>query len=623
MSKQLVWIMTLAALVTPTFARAADAPAPEMNPIVERVDFREVAIGDALRLLSAQTGMNIVASSEASKVKISLFLQNVGAQAVVDEICRANGLWYRRDPDSHVTRVVTLKEFQQDLTSFREQRTQVFTLLYPNAIQAALAIRDLYGDRVQFTIGQEDLRDESRDLRERFNRFDIIDQRSQGLGLTDTTGSSYNNSNFARYGSNSSIYDNSSADSRYGLYSRSSRRGMSDDGYADQRNLTPDQAAAISRQMERNPQENPAQAAGVYRSTPASIFVTVLRRNNMLVVRTSDDKTMEEIGTLIKKLDVPTPLVLLEVKVLGIELGNGFDSAFEYQFSDGSTSAGGFSSGNIQPPVSDLLSGTARRGASVAPGGSGIDTNSLVFQYVNNSFRARLQLLESENRVTQLATPLILTANNEVSRLFVGEERPIVRNISSQTIINNNNTTTTPTTQIDFRPVGNTLLITPSINADRTVTLRVLQENSSINAGGASIPIVSTNGNVTDQPVDVVSSRTVSGTVVAKDRLAVAIGGLIEEEVSDVQSKVPLLGDLPLAGILFRRQETKRSKRELIVVIRPYVVNTPAEAQAISEELLKNLSSHPKATDLGGDMGVYKQSEVLQPDDKTLPGKKD
>ena len=67
----------------------------------------------------------------------------------------------------------------------------------------------------------------------------------------------------------------------------------------------------------------------------------------------------------------------------------------------------------------------------------------------------------------------------------------------------------------------------PQINADRTVTLRVLQENSQVLTGGATIPIVTGNGSIQSQPVDIVSTRTFSGTVVAKDSLTLAIGGLI------------------------------------------------------------------------------------------------
>jgi general secretion pathway protein D len=308
---------------------------------------------------------------------------------------------------------------------------------------------------------------------------------------------------------------------------------------------------------------------------------------------------------------VPTPLVLLEIKVLTIQLSDDFNSFFDYQFSmPGAGIAGGFSSGDIQPPASDLLHGSARRQAPLTLGGAGLQSGDLVFQYVSNSFRLRMQMLSEKNRVTQLATPMLLTTNNEVSRLFIGEERPIVRNISSQAVVNNNTTTIVPNTTIEFRPVGTTLLVTPNINADRTVTLRILQENSHIEPGAATIPVVASNGTVTNQPVDVVAARTLSGTVVAKDGLTLAVGGLIEENVSDNRASVPVLGDLPLAGILFRRQTTSRSRQELIILIRPYVLNTPTESEAAGRKLVGNLSVHPLSPDASGSLNTYGPKEI-------------
>ena len=216
------------------------------------------------------------------------------------------------------------------------------------------------------------------------------------------------------------------------------------------------------------------------------------------------------------------------------------------------------------------------------------------YQFVNKNFRTRIQLLESKNKVTTLATPMIITANNEVSRLFIGEDRPIVQNISSQTTATQGVITSTPNTQFQFVPVGTTLLFTPNINSDHTVTIRLLQVNSSIEPGAATIPLVTGNGNVQQQAVDVVSTQTVSGTVVAKDDLELAVGGLIQDSVTDQRAQVPLLGKIPGLGFFFRRQQAGRSKSELIVVIRPHIISTPAESQAISEKLLGELSIHPK-----------------------------
>jgi general secretion pathway protein D len=253
------------------------------------------------------------------------------------------------------------------------------------------------------------------------------------------------------------------------------------------------------------------------------------------------------------------------------------------------------------------------------PGGTGVQQKDLVFQFVNDSFRLRMQLLEDKNRVTEMATPMLLTANNEVSRLFVGENYPIVTGIATSTTLNQAQANTSGGPTIQYVPVGTTLLIAPSINADRTVTLRLLQQNSTVLTGGATIPVVTSTGGIISQPIDVVSTRLLSGTVVAKDGLMLAVGGLIEETVTDKRSEVPILGRIPGLGFFFRRQETGRSRSELIIMIRPHVLSTPAESEAISKDLLSNLSVHPNAGDPSGTMKSFDPSDAVRP---SLPASK-
>lgn len=347
----------------------------------------------------------------------------------------------------------------------------------------------------------------------------------------------------------------------------------------------------------------------------ATIFVTVIRRNNQVVVRTGDERTMEQIRDLIMRLDVPTPLVLLEVKVLRLALGDEFKSAFDYQFSDGATVAGGFTSGNILPPVSDAINGPARRFESVQPGGTGLNNDHFYFQVVNDSFRMRLQLLENNNRVTTLATPLLLTANNEVSRIFVGETLPFTVGFTPGQVVPTgagtaNTVTSTPITEL--RDVGQSLLITPNINADRTVTLRIVQEQSEPVRDGARIPVADTEGGIQEVSVDTVKRNTVSGTVVGMDGLTVALGGLIEERVRDNRAEVPVLGKLPVVGFFFRRQNSVRERAEMVILIRPYVFNTPAESALSSGELMQQLSIHPSSDCPVGTMNTFAPHEVIR-----------
>jgi general secretion pathway protein D len=609
--------------VTQPVTQPASQPQSQPAESIRQVEFQELPLSDAIRLLARQTGLNLVASQEAGKAKVSLYLQNVSPQSVVEELCRANNLWFRQDEASGIVRIMTVSEFQRDLTSFREVQTQVFSVLYPNAVSTASAIADLYGSRVQLSLGEDESQGDSRDISERLNRFDLVDQRSQGIGIFSSGGGTTVGGGGQTGGQTSSSYSGSSGSSYTSSTAARRPQEVQPPGAGPMETLGPltvTQAQAIAKAMREQPTTMETQhVLDSFRTRSASIYVRVIRRNNLIVVRTSDRAAMLEISKLIRRLDVPTPTVLLEVKVLSIALSDDFSSVFDYQYTNGSGVAGSFAGGDILQPPGDALSNKLRRGASMIPGGTGVRSQDLIFQVVSDNFRFRMQLLEDKNRVTELATPMLLTANNEVSRLFVGEERPIVRNISSNTTLNQTGSVVTPNTTIEFRPVGTTLLITPSINADRTVTFRILQENSRIVTDGATIPVVTSNGGIVNQPVDVVATRTLSGTIVAKDRLMVAVGGLIEDHLEDSRAEVPILGKVPGLGFFFRRQNTGRSRNELIIMIRPHVLNTPAESEAISQGLVKSLSIYPSAGQSDVELKTFKKNEVIRPNLPTSP----
>jgi type II secretory pathway component GspD/PulD (secretin) len=105
--------------------------------------------------------------------------------------------------------------------------------------------------------------------------------------------------------------------------------------------------------------------------------------------------------------------------------------------------------------------------------------------------------------------------------------------------------------------------------------------------------LVPTIAGFAPQTVPVVSSQTVSGTIVAKSDLAVAFGGLIEQGVRKEKSQVPFLGDIPLVGVLFQRTDDADTRREIVVVVRPYVLSTPAEAEGASTRLFQALDVDP------------------------------
>ena len=613
------------------------------NRQIAKVEFDKIPLAEAMQTLSKEIGLNVVTSAAAGDQPITVYLENVAAIDAIDAIVKANGLFYRIEPQSGIIRIATRDEYERDLTSFRDEETQVFTLLYPNPTAVAQAISHVYGDRVQLNSADNDFTDFI-ELTQRFNRFDLVDGRALGLGTFGGGGLGQGGVGvgggvggvgvgglgrgglgvgglggaFGGLGGGLSGFGGGLGGFGGGLTNRSRSRVNQQDLVGPEGQPLSDLSSAEIQSIEDqlaagNLSEE--ERSELLRRKEATIYVSTIRRNNQVVVRTGDPRTMKQIAQLIAQLDVPTPTVLLEVKVLRVELADGLESAFEY-FSGDNDVAGVFSDG---PPTIPFPGGSDfARTLGEGLGISGNVPGSLSFQVIDDNFRFRMQLLESKNRVTALATPLILTANNEVSRIFVGDTLPFTVGFTPGQIVGGAvggvNGAVAPTPVTELRDVGQSLLITPNINSDRTVTLRIVEENSERILGGASIPVPSSDGEtVTAVNVDTVRRRSVTGTVVAQDGMAVALGGLIEEQVVDTRDQIPVLGDIPHLGFLFRRQSTGRQRSELIVMIRPYIFNTPAEAAERSQCVVGQQMLHPNGPNPQGSMNTYAPCEVIRP----------
>jgi type II secretory pathway component GspD/PulD (secretin) len=456
---------------------------------------------------------------------------------------------------------MTAEEYQKDLIVQREADVRVFTLLHPNAVAVAGAVRDLFGGRVRFQLSDHDLQDPFRD-----GVGGGISRRVQQSGNVNGNGNPNVQNNQQLQGQPSTDQAERSAE---------------------------ELSAALSAEQLSRVREQDGRVVGDVDALTAGrppIFVTVNRRHNIVVVRTADQDAMGRIERLVLDLDRPTPQVLLEMKILEIRLGDGQRTGFDVDLVDGPTRS------NLPTgePTNPLVQGaTTVASQLLAAGNPPLAGGALVYQFLDEHVRVRLEALGREDRLGVLATPLILCANNEVSRIFIGEERPLVRSFDQQTFITNGVVSSQVVPQVDLRNIGNTLQVIPSINADRTVTLTIVQDISSVNRAGAQLPITGTNGNVTLVDVDTVDTANLNGTVIAKDGLTLAVGGLIRKELRDRQSGIPILMDLPLIGWMFGETERVEEQRELILLITPHVLMTPAEGQAKSRARLEALSLHP------------------------------
>lgn len=606
--------------------QTGDLLPPSGDKVLELIEFKEIPLAEAMRLFAEQSGLNVITSAEAGKTQLTVYLKNVTAINALDAIVKANGLFYRIEPSSGIVRIATLKEYEKDLASFREEQTRVFTLLYPNPTAVAQVIQQVFGDRVQLSRADADVED-LLDLSRRFSRFDMVAGRSLGLGGSTGSNPTNGQSNATNgFGGGRSdplgAFGNLGANGGNGLgfgnqnqQVRNPVRSPGRDSESLSDNMSSEDIQKLENQLAHAGKLSEETQADLMQRREATIYVSTIRRNNQVIVRTGDSRSMEQIAALVTQLDVPTPTVLLEVKVLRVILADGFNSAFEY-FGGSGKAASAMSDGSLAPAFQGATSVARSLGEGL--GVSGGVPGALTFQMVDKNFRVRMQMLQSKNCVTALATPLILTANNEVSRIFVGDTLPFTVGFTPSQVLSsvgavNGAVAATPITEL--RDVGQSLLITPSINADRTVTLRVVEENSERVLGGSSIPVpASTGSGVTNVSVDTVRRRTISGTVVAQDGMAVALGGMIEESASDARDQIPVLGNIPGLGLLFRRQASNRSRSELVVIVRPYVFNTPTESAATSEFMLSELSTHPNSPNATGTMNLKLPCRVTRSD---------
>ncbi|MDP1772702.1 MAG: hypothetical protein Q8L15_10495 [Methylobacter sp.] len=616
--------MTLTLAMLPTFSAAATQPVVEpkagLSRVIEQIEFRDITVGDALRILSEQSSLNIIASKEAADVHVTMFLRRVTPIEVIEAISKTYNLWYKRDFDSNIVRLYTVKEYRLEQVEFKKEETEIFTLKNAkNALDLAETIQNLFSSRVRLSYGrnQQEL---MTDLQQRFARFDMIDRRTtqhfSGAGTTGGAGGGGTNGitttgtqQFGNQQNGNQQYGNQ----QYG------NQGYGQNGQNGRPQQLDEQLDALGNVIGKlnNAQQNANQGQGgggditgqfsgdiaetrgmVDASVRhlAPIFVGVIKHQNRVLVRSRDMDAMNEIRAIYKRLDVDSSMLLMEVKILAIDLSDGFDSLFDFKLKNGSVQTS-----TMERTGADLLTnGLQTAAAAFNP--------ALLATVVSKNFEARMQLLEKENRITQLATPILLTSNQEVSRFFVGSEIPIITGyVPGTTNINNGlggiTITVPPSATYTQRKVGNTLLLTPNINADNTVSIQVLVEQSSVAKNGATI-LVSGGTGLIEQPIDTVQEKTFSGSVIAKDNNTVAVGGLIEEGAGNKESKVPFLGDIPLLGFFFREEGQTRSRTELVVIIKPHIITSPAEAQQVSEKMMKENSVHPNAED-AGNLDVY------------------
>ncbi|GEA09793.1 type II secretion system secretin GspD [Alteromonas sp. KUL49] len=303
--------------------------------------------------------------------------------------------------------------------------------------------------------------------------------------------------------------------------------------------------------------------------------------SNALVI-TAEPDMMRSLEEVVRQLDVRRAQVQVEAVIVEVFEGDGTTLGVQWISEEG----GGTQFNNGVIPVGSL--GVALREAedrevtvtTTTDNGNAVETvdtiegnltslasllggaNGMIAGIIEDGWGAVVQAVSNDTNSNILATPHLTTMDNEEAFFIVGQEVPIIT--GTTTGANNSN----PFQTVDRQEVGIKLKVTPQINEGDAVQLLIEQEVSSVS--GATAVDISIN------------KREIKTTVIVDDGGTIVLGGLIDEDVQESVSKVPLLGDLPLIGHLFKTTSTSQRKRNLMVFLRPTIVRDAATMNSIS-----------------------------------------
>jgi general secretion pathway protein D len=226
--------------------------------------------------------------------------------------------------------------------------------------------------------------------------------------------------------------------------------------------------------------------------------------------------------------------------------------------------------------VSQAFSGLAGL-AGAASGDGGI------YQVLGSDFQVTLHALAQAGKTEILSRPSILARNNQMATISLGQRVPIVTGTRFDSLGNQFNT-------ITYENVGIILQVTPFITSDGMVEMIVTPQTSELADRSQWVPTSSGPSGTINSPV--INSRSADTVVIVPDRQTVVIGGLMLNQNQQVDSKIPVLGDIPLLGAAFRRRVKNDTKTELLIFLTPHIVNRPSELAAMTSEE-KALSTIP------------------------------
>lgn len=291
---------------------------------------------------------------------------------------------------------------------------------------------------------------------------------------------------------------------------------------------------------------------------------------NALII-SAPEPQYRQLRAVIDLLDTRRAQVYVESLIAEVNAEKAAEFGIQWQTplgSSGDTVVGllGTNFGNGGRNILSLAAGAASGAVAPAPG-----FNLGAIRQINGVYvlSALARFLQQNGEANILSTPTLLTLDNQEAKIVIGQNVPFVT--GQYTNNNSNNGSVNPFQTIERKDVGLTLRVKPQISENGTIKMTLFQEVSSV------LPSSTTNtaGLITNK-------RSIESTVLVEDGAIVVLGGLLQDEFSGNQDKVPGLGDVPVFGNLFRSESRTRKKTNLMVFLRPVVLRDARDSQALA-----------------------------------------
>ena len=325
--------------------------------------------------------------------------------------------------------------------------------------------------------------------------------------------------------------------------------------------------------------------------------VVVSPQSGVIVVRALPSELRAVANFLKDTQEVMHRQVLLEAKVIEVTLGDGFQSGINWSalghsgnsealvsqtgggtiFDNGTSDIAG-NTGNLNPGAPSPVDST------VTSAFGGIFSATLK---INQSFAAFIELMKTQGNVQILSSPQVSTMNNQKAVIKVGTDQFYVTNVTTNT--NYNATTADTQNNVELTPFfsGVALDVIPQISADDQITLHI---HPTVVHVSQQVTNISVSGTQTlSVPLAVSKVRETDTVIRARDGQVVILGGLMTSDSSNNAAIVPFLGDLPLIGNLFRQQKKSSTKTELVILLKPTVIDGPQQWQRGLQRVRHNL----------------------------------